>query len=147
MKTIIPKMDTIQQKWYLVNAENQILGRIASQVAFVVKGKHKPIYTPHLDTGDFVVVVNAEKIRVTGRKHEKKTYTRYTGYPGGLRLRTLGKELHDHPETVLAHAIKGMLPKNRLGRKLLKKVKIYVGPEHPHQAQNPENLPSNLRKA
>ncbi len=147
MKTIIPKMNTLQEKWYLVDADSQILGRLASQVAFIVKGKHKPIYTPHLDTGDHVVIVNAEKIRVTGRKLQRKQYTRYTGYPGGLRTRVIGKELEGRPETVLAHAIRGMLPKNRLGRKLFKKVRIYSGPVHPHQAQNPEALPSNLRKA
>lgn len=147
MKTIIPKTDTLESKWYLVNAEDQVLGRLASQVAFIVKGKHKPVYTPHLDTGDHVVVINAEKIRVTGRKLQRKQYTRYTGYPGGLRIRLIGKELHERPETVLGHAIKGMLPKNRLGSRLFKKVKIYVGSDHPHQAQHPEDLPSNLRKA
>jgi large subunit ribosomal protein L13 len=147
VKTIIPKIETLEHKWYLVDAEDQILGRLASQVAFILKGKHKPIYTPHLDTGDFVVVVNAGKIRVTGRKVQQKEYTRYTGYPGGLRVRTLGKELQDRPITVLSHAIQGMLPKNHLGKKLFKKVKIYPGSEHPHQAQNPEALPNHLRKA
>jgi len=147
VKTIIPKMDALKEKWYLVDAESQILGRLASQVAYIVRGKHKPVYTPHLDTGDHVVIVNAEKVRVTGRKLQRKQYTRYTGYPGGLRTRIIGKELEDRPETVLAHAIRGMLPKNRLGRKLFKKVRIYSGSEHPHQAQNPEALPSNLRKA
>jgi len=147
VKTIVPKADTISQKWYVVDAENQVLGRLASQIANIVKGKNKPIYTPHLDTGDNVVVINAEKIRLTGRKLQKKRVTRYTGYPGGLRTRSIGKELIDRPETVLSHAIKGMLPKNRLGKKLFNKVKIYAGPEHPHQAQKPEVIPSQLRKA
>jgi large subunit ribosomal protein L13 len=147
VKTIVPKADTIEQKWYLVDAENQVLGRLASQIAYVVKGKHKVIYTPHLDTGDHVVVINAEKIRLTGRKLQKKQTTRYTGYPGGLRIRNVSKQLHEKPETVLQHAIKGMLPKNHLGRKLFRKVRIYTGPEHPHRAQNPEALPSQLRKA
>jgi large subunit ribosomal protein L13 len=147
VKTIVPKADQIEQKWYLVDAENQVLGRLASQVAYVVRGKHKPIFTPHLDTGDHVVVINAEKIRLTGRKLQKKQTTWYTGYPGGLRIRTIEKQLQEKPERVLSHAIKGMLPKNRLGRKLFTKVRIYIGPEHPHRAQNLEVLPSQLRKA
>lgn len=147
MKTVIMKADISKRKWYLVDATDQVLGRLASQVAACLRGKHKPEYSPHLDYGDHIVVINADKLKVTGKKEEKKFYTRYTGYPGGLRTVFLQNLKHDKPEKVLYHAVKGMLPKNRLGRKMIRKLKIYTGPEHPHQAQKCEALPENLRKA
>ena len=147
MKTVIPKSEAVQTKWYLVDGERQILGRLASQIAFIVRGKHKPEFTPHMDLGDHVVVINADKVKVTGRKTEQKQYIRYTGYPGGLRSITFNKLIHKSPEKVLYHAVKGMLPKNSLGRKMMKKVRIYSGPEHPHQAQKPEAIPEHLRRA
>jgi large subunit ribosomal protein L13 len=147
VKSLIPKADPNERKWFVVDADGQVLGRLASQIAYVLKGKHKPQYTPHLDMGDHIVVVNAEKIRTTGRKVELKQYTRYTGYPGGLRVQNMTELLHDHPERVLTKAVRGMLPKNRLGRKMIKKLRIYAGPEHPHSAQQVENWPTNLRKA
>jgi len=146
VKTIVPKKDSIDSKWYVVDGKDQILGRLASQAAVLLKGKHKPEYSPHIDQGDHVVIINAEKIRVTGKKTEQKTYTRYSGYPGGLRSQTLQEVLDKHPERVLLHAIKGMLPKNVLGRQMIKKLKIYTGDEHPHAAQNPVVLPEHLRR-
>ncbi len=146
MKTHIPKAESVGQKWFLVNAENQTLGRLASRVAFVLKGKQRSTYTPHMDLGDHVVVINAEKIRFSGRKLQKKQYTRYTGYPGGLRVGALSTVFSGRPETAIAHAVKGMLPKNTLGRKMLRKLRIYTGPSHPHAAQNPEALLLNERK-
>lgn len=146
MKTVVPKMNTVDQKWYLIDGENQILGRLASQIAILLRGKHKPEFTPHLDFGDHVVVINADKISVTGRKLSQKKYVRYTGYPGGLRTVSLEKLLHEKPERVLLHAVKGMLPKNRLGRKMIKKLRVYAGSEHPHQAQKIEILPDSLRR-
>ena len=146
MKTVVPKVESTERKWYLVNAHDQVLGRLASQIATLLRGKHKSEYTPHLDLGDHVVVINADKVRVTGRKFSQKRYTRYTGYPGGLRKDSFDKLLHDKPERVLFHAVKGMLPKNRLGRKMIKKLRIYAGPDHPHQAQKTEGLPSHLRR-
>ena len=140
MKTITPKAKDIEQKWYIVDATGKVLGRVASEVAQILKGKHKPMYTPHLDVGDHVVIINAEKVRVTGRKLEQKKYHRHTGYPGGLKTKTLGKVVQEKPEWVLEHAIKGMLPHNRLGRKMFKKLKIYAGEQHPHDAQKPEKL-------
>lgn len=147
VKSIIPKVDPNERKWYIVDAENQVLGRLASRIAYVLKGKHKPQYTPHLDMGDHIVVVNAEKIRTTGRKIELKKYTRYTGFPGGLRTQNMDEMLRQHPERVLTKAVKGMLPKNRLGRKMIKKLRVYAGPEHPHSAQGFEAWPNHLRKA
>ncbi len=141
MKTFVPKQKDVEQKWYVVDATDQILGRLASRIATVLRGKHKPIFTPHLDTGDFVVVVNAARVKVTGKKTEQKRYYRYTGYPGGLRVEEYRKLMKEKPERVLRHAVWGMLPHNSLGRKLLKKLKIYPGAEHPHQAQQPEPLP------
>ncbi|RMF13776.1 MAG: 50S ribosomal protein L13 [Candidatus Dadabacteria bacterium] len=130
----------VERKWYVVDATDQTLGRLASRIAAVVRGKNKPEFAPHWDNGDFVVVINAEKVRLTGRKWQQKRYWRHTGYPGGIRSRT-AEEMRDHkPEFLLQAAIRGMLPKNRLGRKLLKKVRIYAGPDHPHVAQNPEPL-------
>ncbi len=143
MKTPLPKVNEIERKWYVVDASGKILGRLASQIAMRLRGKHKPIFTPHLDTGDFIIVINAEKIRLTGRKLDQKKYYRHSGYMGGLKTRTAKQMLEKKPEDVIRLAVKRMLPKNRLGRKQLKKLKIYRGPNHPHQAQNPEplNLP------
>lgn len=147
MKTVIPKVDAIERKWYIVDAEDQVLGRLASQVAFILRGKHKPIFTPHLDVGDHVIIINADKIRTTGNKELQKKYTQYSGYPGGLKTQILSKVMQSNPERVLMHAIKGMLPKNRLGRKMIKKLRIYNGTEHDHTAQQPVALPDNLRRA
>jgi large subunit ribosomal protein L13 len=141
MKTYSAKPKEIEQHWYLVDAEGQTLGRLATRIADTLRGKRKPEYTPHIDTGDFVVVVNAEKIAVTGKKREDKIYYRHSGYPGGLRERTLAEELDRRPTEVLRKAVKGMLPRNRLARRQLTKLKIYAGPEHPHEAQNPTPMP------
>ena len=146
MKTVVPKAETVEHAWYLIDGEGQVLGRLASQIATLLRGKHKPEYTPHLDLGDHVIVTNADKIRVTGRKLSQKRYTRYSGYPDGLRVESLHELMHRRPEWVLYHAVKGMLPKNRLGRKMIKKLRIYTGPDHPHRAQRPEELPSRLRR-
>ena len=140
MKTYSAKPREIEQSWYLVDAEGETLGRLATEIADVLRGKRKPAYTPHVDTGDFVVVVNAEKIHVTGNKLEQKIYYRHSGYPGGLRQRTLAEQLERRPEEVIRKAVKGMLPKNRLAAAQLKKLKVYAGPEHPHEAQNPALL-------
>ena len=140
MRTYIPKPDEISRNWVVVDASNQILGRLATEVARVLRGKHKPEFTPFLDTGDFVVVVNAERVAVTGRKMEDKLYYRHSGYPGGLKVETLRERLDKYPERAIRAAVWGMLPKNRLGRKLLKKLKVYAGPDHPHQAQNPTQM-------
>jgi len=140
MRTYFPKAKEIQKKWYLVDAEGKTLGRLASQVAAILRGKHKPTYTPYMDMGDNVIVVNAEKIQVTGRKFDQKKYYRHSGYPGGLKVTPLQKLLEKKPEEVLRLAVRGMLPKNRLGRKLLGKLKIYAGPDHPHQSQRPSPL-------
>jgi large subunit ribosomal protein L13 len=141
MKTWNAKTDGIERRWFVVDAEGQTLGRLATRIADTLRGKRKPEYTPHVDTGDFVVVVNAEKIAVTGKKREQKIYYRHSGYPGGLRERTLGDELERRPTEVLRKAVEGMLPRNRLARQQINKLKIYAGPEHPHVAQNPEALP------
>ena len=143
MKTTIAKADDITRKWYVVDANGMVLGRLASKVAQILRGKHKPIFSPHQDVGDFVVIINAEKIRVTGRKAQQKTYFRHTGYPGGGRFESYSDLLESKPQRILQHAIKGMLPKNRLGRKIIKKVKIYAGSEHPHLCQKPEALSVN----
>jgi len=140
VKTYSVKADEIKREWYLINAEGKTLGRLASEIAKILKGKHKPIYSPHLDCGDYVIVINAEKIRVTGRKLDQKIYYRHSGYPGGLKSITLREQLAKHPERVIKAAVKGMLPKNRLGRKMLKKLKVYAGDSHPHQAQKPKVL-------
>jgi large subunit ribosomal protein L13 len=140
LKTFTAKPEDIHRKWYLVDAEGKVLGRLANQVAQILRGKHKPIYSPHLDVGDHVVIINADKIRVTGRKAQQKRYYRYTGYPGGLRSVEYSKLLRERPERILEHAIRGMLPHNRLGRRMFKKLKIYAGGEHSHQAQKPEVL-------
>ena len=140
MTTTLPDVKTLQRNWVLFDAENQVLGRLASRIALILRGKHKPTYTPFLDTGDFVVVVNAEKIAVTGKKLDGKLYRRHSGYPGGLRTRTLREQLQRRPTEVLRIAVKGMLPRNKLARAQITKLKIYAGPEHPHHAQAPEPL-------
>jgi len=140
MKTYTAKPGEIERSWYVVDAESQTLGRLATQIADVLRGKGKPAYTAHVDTGDFVIVVNAEKIHVTGQKLDQKMYYRHSGYPGGLRSRTLREQLERRPEEVIRKAVRGMLPKNRLAAAQLKKLKVYAGPDHPHAAQNPEPL-------
>ena len=140
MKTYTARAEDIGRQWFLVNAEGKTLGRLASEIAQVLRGKHKPIYTPHLDCGDYVIVVNADKVQVTGRKLDQKMYYHHTGYPGGIKSISLRNQLQKHPERVLQAAVRGMLPKNRLGRKMLKKLKVYAGNSHPHQAQQPKSL-------
>jgi large subunit ribosomal protein L13 len=139
-RTYTAKPGELERRWYLVDADGKTLGRLATQIADMLRGKGKPQFTPHVDTGDFVVVVNAEKIAVTGNKLDEKMYHRHSGYPGGLRSRTLREQLDRQPAEVLRKAVKGMLPRNRLGRAQLTKLKIYAGPEHPHEAQAPEPL-------
>jgi large subunit ribosomal protein L13 len=139
-KTYNAKPGEIVHRWYVVDAEGQTLGRLATRIADTLRGKGKPEYTPHVDTGDFVVVVNAEKIQVTGKKLDQKMYHRHSGYPGGLRSRPLRAQLERRPTEVIRKAVKGMLPRNRLGRAQIGKLKIYAGPEHPHSAQSPEPL-------
>ena len=140
MKTFTPTPKDIRRDWYVVNAEDKILGRLATEIARRLHGKHKPEFTPFIDTGDFIVVVNAEKITVTGNKLEQKKYYRHSGFPGGLKETSLKDMLDRHPERVILHAVKGMLPRNRMGRALLKKLKVYAGPDHPHGAQQPATL-------
>jgi large subunit ribosomal protein L13 len=140
LKTFTPTNEEIERKWYWIDADGQVLGRAASRIAQILRRKHKPIWTPHLDVGDFVIVVNADKIRVTGRKAEQKRYYRHSGYPGGLKVTPYKRIKAKQPEFILREAVKGMLPHNRLGRKMLKKLKIYPSPEHPHQAQKPKPL-------
>jgi large subunit ribosomal protein L13 len=140
MKTYTAKKGEIAREWYVVDAEGQTLGRLATRIADTLRGKGKPQYTPHVDSGDFVIVVNADKIRVTGNKLDQKRYYRHSGYPGGLRSRTLREQLDRRPTEVLRSAVKGMLPKNRLARQQINKLKIYAGPEHPHEAQAPRPL-------
>jgi large subunit ribosomal protein L13 len=140
MRTYQATTQDRERSWYVVDAENKTLGRLATQIADVLRGKRKPTYTPHVDVGDFVIVVNAEKVAVTGGKREKKLYWRHSGYPGGIRSRTLGDLLEKRPEEVIRRAVKGMLPRNRLARQQLRKLKVYAGPDHPHQAQKPERL-------
>ncbi|UCC90100.1 MAG: 50S ribosomal protein L13 [Anaerolineales bacterium] len=140
VKTFTAKPHEIQRKWFVVDAQGQTLGRLATQVATILRGKHKPIYTPHVDCGDHVIVINANKINVTGQKLDQKIYYRHSGYPGGLKQVTLRRRLQTHPERVIESAVRGMLPKNRLGRKMFKKLKVYAGPDHPHGAQQPKPL-------
>ena len=140
MKTFTPTPKDIQRDWFVVDASNKTLGRLASQIAHRLRGKHKPEFAPHMDNGDFIVVVNCEKVRVTGTKLDNKKYWRHTGYPGGIYSNTLRELLDNKPDQVLEKAVKGMLPKNCLGRAMLKKLKIYSGGEHPHAAQNPQPL-------
>ena len=139
-KTYLPKSPADARKWYVVDAEGQRLGRLASEIAMVLRGKNKPTYTPHLDTGDFVIVVNADKIDVTGRKRSQKLYRRHSGRPGGMKVETFEKLQARIPERIIEKAVKGMLPKNTLGRQLFTKLKVYAGPNHPHEAQQPEVL-------
>jgi large subunit ribosomal protein L13 len=140
MKTYTPKVTDIQRRWLVVDAEGKVLGRLASEVAQLLRGKHKPLYTPHLDMGDFVIVINADKIRLTGTKAETKTYFRHSGYMGGDRLIPFRDMQEKHPERIIDLAVKGMLPKNNLGRLMRRKLKVYAGPDHPHTAQQPEVL-------
>ena len=146
MKTWTAKPGEVERKWYLVDAEGQTLGRLATRIADTLRGKNKPEYTPHVDTGDFVVVVNAERIAVTGKKLDDKMYHRHSGYPGGLRSRTLREQLERRPTEVLRKAVKGMLPRNRLSRAQITKLKIYAGPAHPHEAQAPQPLFTSTRE-
>ena len=139
-KTYVTKKEEVQREWRVVDATGQTLGRLATQVARILRGKHKPIYSPSVDTGDYVIVVNAERIHVTGRKLDQKIYYRHSGYPGGLKKITLRNLLQKHPSRVIEHAVRGMLPKNRLGRRMFKKLKAYAGPDHPHAAQQPRPL-------
>jgi large subunit ribosomal protein L13 len=140
MRTFTPKAEDVEHRWWLVDAENKPLGRLATEIARVLRGKHKPIFTPHLDTGDHVVVVNARKVRLTGKKAEKKTYFRYSGYMGHEKHIPFQRMIETHPERVVEMAVKGMLPKNALGRSLGKKLKVYADGEHPHHGQQPEPL-------
>jgi len=140
MKTYTPTETDIQRRWWVIDAEGKVLGRLASRVAGILRGKHKPIYTPHLDTGDYVVVINAEKVRLTGDKPNQKTYFRHSGYMGGERFIPFRRMMEKHPERVIELAVKGMLPKNQLGRQMRKKLRVYAGPEHPHAGQQPQPL-------
>lgn len=140
MKTVSTRREDAQHDWYVVDAEGKTLGRFASEIARRLRGKHKAEYTPHVDTGDYIVVVNAEKVRVTGKKEQDKIYYRHSGYPGGIKATSLGKMRAEHPERLLAAAVKGMMPRNPLGRAMLRKLKVYAGPSHPHAAQQPQAL-------
>ncbi len=142
-KTPLPTKDTLEQKWYVVDAADQRLGRLASEIAMILRGKNKPTFTPHLDTGDFVIVVNAEKVVVTGKKRTQKLYRRHSGRPGGMKTETFDKLQARIPQRIIEKAVKGMLPKNSLGRKLFTKLKVYAGSTHPHQAQKPQELKIN----
>jgi large subunit ribosomal protein L13 len=140
VKTFMAKKGQTEQKWYLIDAEGQVLGRMATRIADLLRGKGKAIFTPHVDTGDFVIVINAEKVKLTGKKEEQKVYTRYTGYPGGLRVEPLKRMRARIPERIVEYAVAGMIPKSRLGKVVLKKLKIYTGPAHPHAAQKPVTI-------
>ncbi|WP_349258503.1 50S ribosomal protein L13 [Aggregatilinea sp.] len=140
MKTYTPTPEDIQREWYVVDAKDKTLGRLATEVARILRGKHKPIFAPHMDTGDYVIIINCEKIRVTGDKLDSKVYYRHSGYPGGIKSVTLRQQLDKFPDRVLHEAVRGMLPKNKLGRAMIKKLKIYSGDKHPHQAQQPKVL-------
>ncbi len=135
MKTYSTKASDIKREWHVIDASGKTLGRLASEVALLLRGKHKPIYVPHLDTGDYVIVINADKVRVTGNKAKQKLYYRHSGYPGGIKSTSLAEMMESHPTRVIEHAVKGMLPKGPLGRAMFKKLKVYAGPNHPHQAQ------------
>jgi len=143
-KTTILKPDAVEKRWVLIDAEGKVLGRMASEIAAILRGKTKPTYAPHVDAGDFVVVINAEKIALTGRKWSQKMYYHHSGYPGGIKGISAEKLRQKHPEEIVRKAVWGMLPKNRLGRKLIKKLKVYAGPEHPHGAQKPESLQAEI---
>jgi len=145
-KTYSPKPGDIERSWHVVDATGLPLGRLASEIAQILRGKHKPIYAPHMDTGDFVVVVNAEKVAVTSDKSKSKIYYRHSGYPGGIKAETFESLIERRPEAVIERAIRGMLPKNKLGRQMARKLKVYAGPDHPHQAQMPKTLEFQIRK-
>ena len=145
MRTYSPKAGEVTHAWHVIDAEDVVLGRLATQAATLLRGKHKPTYAPHIDTGDFVVVVNAEKVGLTGKKREQSFQFRHSGYPGGGRKFSFGDVLDKHPERLLEKTIKGMLPKNKLGRAMGKKLKVYAGPQHPHQAQNPQPFEINAK--
>ena len=145
MSTVMPKQDEIERQWYLVDAQGRVLGRLATQLATILRGKHKPTFAPHLDVGDHVVVINAEKVELTGRKLTNKTYRWHSGYIGGLREVSADRMLKTHPERVIEWAVQGMLPKGRLGRAMARKLKVYRGPEHPHAAQKPQPLAASGR--
>jgi len=138
VRTYMAKAGEVQRKWYLIDAEGKTLGRVATEVARILRGKHKPIYTPHVDTGDHVIVINAAKVKVTGKKYTNKLYYRHTGYPGGIKVTNFADLLRRKPEQVIEKAVWGMIPHNRLGRKIFKKLRVYPGPDHPHAAQKPE---------
>lgn len=140
MKTVVAKLENVKRDWYLVDAQNLVLGRLASQVANILRGKNKTIFTPSVDTGDFVIVINADKIALTGRKLADKTYYSHSGFPGGIKSITAGKLMEKNPEEIIRKAVKGMLPKNKLSRHMIKKLKVYAGSTHPHEAQQPKNL-------
>jgi large subunit ribosomal protein L13 len=140
VKTFSAKPHEVEREWFVIDAQGQTLGRLATRIATILRGKHKPVYTPHVDCGDYVIVVNADKINVTGQKLDQKMYYRHSGYPGGLTEITLRRQLETFPERVIESAVRGMLPKSRLGRKMFKKLKVYAGNEHPHQAQQPKPL-------
>jgi len=140
MKTFLPKVDVNARKWHVIDADGAVLGRLAAQVADILRGKNKPVYTPHLDAGDFVIVINAEKVRVTGKKETAKEYMTYSGWKGGEKYTTVARLRARHPEMLIHRAVKGMIPKNRLGDRLLTKLKVFKGPKHPHTAQQPEPL-------
>jgi large subunit ribosomal protein L13 len=141
MKTFLAKKEDVQPKWFVVDASGQVLGRLAVRIANVLRGRHKPTYTPHVDTGDFVVVINAEKVVLTGKKEEQNEYMSFSGFVGGESFRSLAEMRVRHPEFIIEHAVKGMLPKNRLARRMFTKLKVYAGSEHPHAAQDPQPLP------
>lgn len=140
MATFSAKKNEIERAWFLVDAQDKVLGRLATKIAAVLRGKHKPVFTPHVDTGDFVIVINAEKIHLTGNKLDNKMYYRHSGYPGGIKSMSAGDMLEKKPEAVIQHAVRGMLPKNKLGRQQLKKLKVYAGTDHPHDSQLPQEL-------
>lgn len=144
MKTFSPTPKDINHEWFVVDAQDQVLGRLASQIAHRLRGKHKPEFAPHVDNGDFIIVINCEKIKVTGTKMTNKLYRRHSGWVGGLRTTALGDMLREKPERLIMMAVRGMLPKNKLGHAMLKKLKVYAGPEHPHAAQNPQSLTLSL---
>lgn len=142
MSTTITKPANVEHDWFVIDAEGEVLGRLATRIATALRGKHKPTFQPHVDTGDFVVVVNAEKVKLTGRKLAQKEYYRYSGHPGGLKVRTAGQVLEEDPTRVITQAVKGMLPKNRLARQVIGKLKVYAGADHPHAAQQPKPFPA-----
>jgi large subunit ribosomal protein L13 len=140
MRTYTPKVSEIQREWFVVDAEGMVLGRLATEVATILRGKHKPTYTPHIDTGDHVIVINADKVVLTSNKGEKTLVHRHSGYPGGLRTKTYGQLIAEKPEEAVRRAVRGMIPKNRLGRQMIKKLKVYAGPVHNHSAQDPQTI-------